>query len=65
MKKLPIFVTFAPAISFLATEAFTVARPSLVLPAALKVGWVLNYQPGASITIQYKFGNLPTPLRRV
>lgn len=60
MRKLPVFLTIALALSVLATEAFTIVRPSFVLPIGLKVGWVLSYQPGASITIQDKFGNLST-----
>lgn len=60
MRKVPVAIAVLLVIGVLATEAFTTANPMFVLPVGLKVGWVLNYQPGTSITIQDKFGNVST-----
>lgn len=60
MRKVPVAMAILLVIAVLATEAFTTANPLFVLPVGLKVGWVLNYQPGTSITIQDKFGNVST-----
>ncbi len=60
MRKIPLIMAIVLVIGVLATEAFTTATPMFVFPFGLKVGWVLVYQPGASITIQDKFGNIST-----
>ncbi len=58
MKKIPMALAAVMIVALLGTEAFAAVSPMFVLPLGLKVGWVLNYQPGVSITIQDKFGNL-------
>ncbi len=60
MRKFPLALALMLVIGLMATEAFTIARPTFVLPVGLKVGWVLNYEPGVNITIQDKFGNVAT-----
>lgn len=58
MKKIQLALVAALMLGLFGTEAFTIAQPNFVLPVGLKVGWVLDYQPGASITIEDKFGNV-------